>query len=352
MKLACARQSERRGFTLVELMVVIAIIGLLVSMLTAAVYKAVATGNRVKNQNEISQISTAVEAFKQKFGIYPPSRLLLAERLTDYTSGDPSLATLRSDSLAFLTTIFPRLNFNQSLFIDWDGNKSPSPPVILEGDQCLVFFLGGIPQTDANGRPFCSGFSTNPANPAYHVLKGGDTIPPFFEFDSTRLVPQKRNGVLIRVPRNNSAVSQVHFSYLDTYGNVPYAYFSSYKTRNGYNRFGSSDCDSLGVWPYADGANPPGLNPSWRYLNPNTFQIISAGANGQIAGPKNMGFGRGSDPGDLARNVDPTWTPTRAGSCQANRGYTDPPLSPPQAGIDDQSNFYDTTLGTAAIAGS
>src|SRR5207253_9071458 len=62
------------------------------------------------------------------------------------------------------------------------------------------------------------------------------------------------------------------YSSRDTYGSVPYAYFSSYKTRNGYNRFASTDCPSLGVWPYAEA-----LTPTVRYLNPNTFQIISAG---------------------------------------------------------------------------
>ncbi|HLJ94177.1 MAG TPA: hypothetical protein VKU02_13400, partial [Gemmataceae bacterium] len=310
------------------------------------------------------------ENFKQKFGIYPPSRILLAERFTDYfRNGDPTkpFSQFHADSYSFLTQIFPRLDMvnsvnkpslNHSTWwagIDWDGNKVPSPPVILEGDQCLVFFLGGIPQIDANSnKPFCSGFSTNASNPAAHILGGGDVFPPLFEFSSDRLVfvPQgaRASGfidVLTKQPL--PAISTVHLSYKDTYGNVPYAYFSSYKARNGYNRYlnsillgskPSSDCTSLGVWPYAEG-----LTPSVRYLNANTFQIISAGANGLVAGVSNMNFGRGTEP----NNPKAIWTPSAAGGSEANRSYFEPPPpQPPQAGIDDQSNFYDSTLGSSS----
>jgi prepilin-type N-terminal cleavage/methylation domain-containing protein len=348
MRIGHARRSGGRGFTLVELLIVIAIIGLLVSLISAAVWKATATANRVRNQTEISQLATAVESFKQKFGIYPPSKILLGERITDYfkdgNAKTQPISPFHLDSYATLTTIFPRLDFSKAFFIDWDGNRALSPPVILEGDQCLVFFLGGIPQVDGNGRPFCSGFSTNPADPTYHVQKNGDTIPPFFEFDSTRLM----------VLPNQFRPASGYLSYRDTYGRVPYAYFSSYKTRNGYNRYGtaSSDCDTLGVWPYAESISAAGVN-AWRYLNPNTFQIISAGANGALIMKKNTGFGRGSDPNDLAQRLDPSWTPTRAGNAQANRGYADPPPPATPSGIDDQSNFYDAPLGTpAATPGS
>jgi general secretion pathway protein G len=329
----------------VELLIVIAIISVLLSLISSAVWKALVTANRVRNQNEISQLSTAVESFKQKFGIYPPSRILLGEQITDYFKDGYGMSQPRSqfhqDSFAMLTTIFPRLNFRKGLFgIHWDGQRNPTGPVILEGDQCLVFFLGGIPQFDQNGKPFCSGFSTNPEDPTYHVTTkpGSDTIPLFFEFDSSRLVQRTPPSAFL--------------SYRDTYATrnsgTPYAYFSSYKTRNGYNRYfglpynlGSSDCTSLNLWPYAEGPitglSGTTLPTSWRYLNPNTFQIISAGADGT--------FGKGSNP----TLPNPFWSPDRAGNTEANRGTLDRPApAPPQAGLDDQSNFYDSTLGTGS----
>src|SRR5439155_9190658 len=168
-----------------------------------------------------------------------------------------------------------------------------------------------------SGKPFCSGFSTNPTNPAAHVLGGGDIIAPFFEFDSARLLllpPGLRASGFASGTTPLPAVSSRHFSYRDTYNNVPYAYFSSNKTRNGYNRYvsavsavllsngnPSSDCTSLGVWPYAEG----GSTAVVRYLNPSTFQIISAGANGTMVGVSNMGFGRGTEWVKLNGNLIP-----------------------------------------------
>lgn len=349
MTLTHAGRSGGRGFTLVELLIVIAIISVLLSLVSSAVWKAVVTANRVRNQSEISQLATAVENFKQKFVIYPPSRIVLCE-IYDYyfqgnKRGNPPKSPLHADSIQFLQAIWPRINFdfqNKTGLgtgtrwngIDWNGDGKPTPGEMwLEGDQCLVFFLGGIPGVDptsppGNPRRFCGGFSTNPQNPAFQTIAvGTETIPPFFEFQSDRLIQLPTS---VRTSPSPSGF----YSYKDTYSNVPYAYFSSYKTSNGYNRYNSSDCDSLGVWPYAEG-----LLPTPRYRNSTTFQIISAGANGLIVGKKNMGFGRGTD----LSNPNSIWTPQLAGSSQAAWGYN----NDKQAGVDDQSNFYDSTLGTA-----
>jgi prepilin-type N-terminal cleavage/methylation domain-containing protein len=345
MKPSGARRRGGRGFTLVELLIVIAIISVLLSLVSSAVWKAVVTSNRVRNQQEISQLATAVENFKQKFGIYPPSRIVLCEIYDFYFQGNkrgnPPKSPLHADSIQFLQAIWPRINFDSVnkaglgtgsrwTGIDWNGDGKPTPGEMwLEGDQCLVFFLGGIPGIDPTTHKFfCGGFSINSQNPAFQTTAvGSETIPRFFDFQSDRLI---QVPPAVRTTPNPSGF----FSYKDTYGNAPYAYFSSYKTANGYNRYNSSDCDSLGVWPYAEG-----LLPTPRYQNSSTFQIISAGANGLIAGKKNMGFGRGTELG----NTNAIWTPQLAANTQAIWGYN----NDKQAGADDQSNFYDSPLGTA-----
>jgi general secretion pathway protein G len=244
--------------------------------------------------------------------------------------------------------------------------------VFLEGEQCLVFFLGGIPQVNPDGSFTPTGFSTNPSNPAQ---AGGDRIPPFFGgFKSNRLVQWP--GTAPGFP-----------SYIDGYGKTPYAYFSSYKTANGYNRYVyipnpylplvqgnpvTSDCQALpsvdqfnnptnGVFPYIQagllpyppypapppGATPPGANNPV-YMNSQTFQLISAGKN-YTFGPGCLitgypGFGP-ANPGNwygapLASNGSPMWTPSNA---SALNGYQQS-----QAGHDDISNFYDRLLGVAS----
>jgi general secretion pathway protein G len=366
------RQRHRAGFTLVELLIVILIIGLLVSLISAATIRALASANRTRNAAELREISVAIESFKQKYGIYPPSRIKLSETLSYPMSG--TAGSLDQISLSTLTRIWPRLAASGGsgatawTFIDWNGDGVSSPAVILEGDQCLTFFLGGIPST-TGGINAGTGFSTNPQNPAWHIANAGTpTVPPFFEFDSSRLITltaAHRVSYAAGIP----AVSTSHFSYRDSYKLAPYAYFSSGTSRNGYNPLAStlllgtkssSDCSSLGVWPYAQSAGS--------YLNPTTFQIISAGANGHAVGGlapmwgfgTGWGFGRGSDlnaPTTYGAGTPAAvWTPTIIGSPSATSASWDygPAGSATglpfdmSAGLDDQSNFYDVMLGSGS----
>src|SRR5438132_11832354 len=107
----------RRGFTLIELRIVIAIIGLLVSMISAAAVFILTRGKQTQLRVEISQISVAMEQFKQRFGVYPPSRLKLCENFNSYGSTQFDL-----DSVAFITKMFPNIDINiWKVGIDWNG---------------------------------------------------------------------------------------------------------------------------------------------------------------------------------------------------------------------------------------
>jgi prepilin-type N-terminal cleavage/methylation domain-containing protein len=371
MKLARARGRGRPGFTLVEMMVVIVIIGIMLSMITAAVIKGLWKGKEVRNRSDLSQFEVSLEQFKTTFKVgYPPSRIVLYKKFAFYFDAMQNYkdGKLGQDSVAFLTRMFPRLssqNFSDfkypwtysikdpngppitSIWVDWNGNGVlDDKGIYLEGDQCLVFFLGGIPgpsqATAGNGQPpQCLGFSTDPKNPAAGTA---DRIGPLFEFQSARLVALRQPG--------GPTYSREFYSYLDTYGSgdglgnklsgQPYAYFSSGQKANDYNRYFTSaapvsDCQSIspgGVWPYAEVVTqtvPSNATfpPIARYLKPNSFQIITAGADNQ--------FGSGSKPTVVGTQITlaPLWTATSAASVyvQDNPGY------------DDQSNFTGSLLG-------
>ena len=281
MKINKRPRGQRAGFTLIELLVVISIIAVLVALTTAAVMKFLGKGDETKRRSDISQMQASLASAKAAFGLNQqfPSRLYIAED-GNYAAG----GQLGLDSRDLLMRMFkmtspnqlngPPPNFTGGL--DWNGNGTIDKATILTGDQCLVFFLGGIPSINPPG---VLGFSSKSGQP---TAAGGDRLGPFFQFQNNRL-QKGANGF---------------FSYLDPYYTPgtpptgrPYAYFSSYKRPNGYNKYGSSDC--VGVAPY--------LKTASTYWNEDSFQIISAGPDkrfgtgGTLWGPNNPASGAGAD---------------------------------------------------------
>jgi prepilin-type N-terminal cleavage/methylation domain-containing protein len=315
-------QSRRRhGFTLIELLVVIAIIAILMALVSAGVFKYFEKIPELTTKNEISQLSNALNAFKAKYKMYPPSRIFLANTEADYTNAThPSGLTQaeRMAHLGLLRKIWPRLappaKYNPQF--DWTAGAAPSnwTGMILEGDQCLVFFLSGIPSPPSFGAGGL-GFSTDGQNPTWTRAKaapGGDT--KFFDFTAGRLVIKPG--------------TQYFYSYVDGYGTSTtqgaqaYAYFSAGARANQYN---PGDCLGIRAVPYLQSPLPTS-----RYYNPDSFQILSAGKDKTFALPN---YPAGA----------PVWLGGPAVVC----GWTAANAEVDAAGVgeDDISNFHGSFMG-------
>jgi prepilin-type N-terminal cleavage/methylation domain-containing protein len=381
--------SRRAGFTLVEVLVVVAIITVLVSLTAAAVFKIYGEGDKLVARKDISDLGIAIEAFKLKMNVdYIPSRFRLREDLFGYQIGMAAGDYLDQESWTYLKKLFPKLQtptmpYNgtnpNSVWIDWNLNGTLDSPVDLEGHQCLVFFLGGVPRYNPNG---ATGFSTNPAYPGAAAFVSAAGVPgtavmtderigPFFQFKSNQLValptPPLSNKISVANPTNGGG----YFSMLDPWGVNPYVYFSGYKKNNGYNRyyayyFGTAagqlglpwnsvsdnmtviveDRATLGIsnptaatpvyypmWPYAAAGGVNINNPLPLYQNPLSYQII-------CSGPDKV-FGQGTP---MLVGANGIWTP------QPPPGNS--VWSPSNAGFlttkgrDDYSNFHDRVLGS------
>ena len=82
------KAKTERGFTLVELMVVIVLIGLLVGVVGSQVWGVLAKGKNTTAENQIKEIETAVELFYLTRSRYPESLDELLEN--DPEHGFPS----------------------------------------------------------------------------------------------------------------------------------------------------------------------------------------------------------------------------------------------------------------------
>ena len=64
---------RRRGFTLVELLIVIAILGILISLVTAGAQSARRRGAVTKAKSMIASLETAISMYESDLGVYPPT---------------------------------------------------------------------------------------------------------------------------------------------------------------------------------------------------------------------------------------------------------------------------------------
>jgi type II secretion system protein G len=319
--------SKRAGFTLVEMLVVIAIIGILAGLTVPAVLRALKHAKAAAVAVEINQLDMACKAYKEKLGEYPP----------DFAGVNFGNAIVRTPAqnaiLRHLAKAFPRYqpgistigvgNLTGWLGLRADILGSPQCPQCVTGyvgwgldirrltpAGALTFFLGGKPEWrlksdgvtlilpgDTSAEPFDPntpvrgflGFSANPLNP---FDNSPSRIRPFYEFDLASLrCFVDTSGTL----QSGMVYWPKDLKVTDKANTGPIVYFraenGNYTVDGGVVNFVNyaqtavtiKNQDNL-LFPAIDtrlcgvmNPGPPRIPNSFTWMNPSTFQIFSSG---------------------------------------------------------------------------
>lgn len=263
-------RSHIRGFTLVELLTVVVIIGILIALISAATITARARAREAAIYTQIKQLEAALMEYKNQFGEFPPdfsgpNRNLdierhIRRRWPRFTI-DPAAA---GSPTPLYETLRLRLAANYNIDLD-----------ALDARSAVVFWLGGLPDIKPGDPPLTPGsvykpvgFHADEANP---IQRGEPRAGSLFEFDPTKIAWQGSPiTVMTYVPDTRIVSDQV----------ACVAYFRSDRAPDGSRTYATkTNLLPVGCVPYR-----VSTNEQWR--NPDSFQLIHTGMDGSFGGPR------------------------------------------------------------------
>ncbi|MBM3967270.1 MAG: prepilin-type N-terminal cleavage/methylation domain-containing protein [Planctomycetes bacterium] len=271
------------GFTLVELLVVISILGVLLGLLAWGANAARTSFLKHAQAAEVSKLAAAVEAYRLKYGDYPPDGFTWQLVESHLRKAFPEISNSELELLRPHAEDFSNTGSNRFVRND-NSNLLPQPELaVFDPAEALVFFLGGFssdprkPLT-GNGGPF----KEDPKVPGTWIYNA-QRENAFFEFklnlltlndDGTKSVDETLydegvpNDLLPVYVGKGPGIQR---------GGVPIVYFNSrsYCTPNAGHRFYvAGDIRKTGktcARPFlANGSDIV-------FANQNSFQILSAG---------------------------------------------------------------------------
>lgn len=233
------RHARSGGFTLVEILVVIAIIVILAALLTPVAMRALTTSRNARMGIELAQLDQAIEAYRLEMGDYPPS---FGE---NYSPANRYYTAMEQH----LRKCFPNMSkATKDAYYDILMTKE------ISQDEALVYWLSKL--------------STDKTNP----FRTDGPRKVFREFDARRLSDVDSDGF----PAFDAGYAR----------GTPFVYLDSRTYR--------LHCTAATAATTQLGASGPRIQPYFdvtgKFMRPTAFQIICAGQDGDFGAAKDITF--------------------------------------------------------------
>jgi prepilin-type N-terminal cleavage/methylation domain-containing protein len=353
---------NRSGFTLVEVLMVVAIIGILVGLTVPAVAIAMRSIKQRAIAMECTTIADAVNKYNAKYGDYPPDgsdRNLLLRHIKKVF---PQIA---SSEINLLTGVMAVPSGNPIVAGVASGGV---PGALMDPPEALVFFLGGFSSDPVH--PF-----TGTGGPLHVVVSGGtissvqynvDRTNAFMDFKQTQLT-LSTNGSGLTVSSDDALAGgavDLLPAYVAPSSTMPYVYFDARTYRvppdtahgrssSEFNRYIPSGHGLVAPYRSTEEntkvvlSGTPSVderNLRQRWMNEKGFQVISAGLDDHFGGSAGLfymfkpqgGTGATTSASGDSFNV-------ANGVVGANKGFRDTDSGSYQ--LDNVTNFSEGILG-------
>lgn len=309
------KSANRVGFTLVELLVVITIIGILAALITAAGAGALKTARQNAIKTELDQITMALQSYKDTAGSYPPNCQTDDTDMNSESGTSPNPideTQVFTDLKRHMKQAFPKHRESENLLrviagLPATGTGASNYQRLLAGGmssgEALVFWLGGFsndPKYPISGE----------GGPSYRIPSGGqadnnqlDAIESrkwIFPFEVARLQPRDTDNYFdsgderfieyqVTIPGQNNNQSQWRrlnfWQYVPSKSEQPYLYFDvsrrDVSPASDVPAATSVNPNALHVHAIKQRSESAGAAVPIHFANKDKFQVIHCGVDGE-----------------------------------------------------------------------